>query len=140
MIFKVDHSLYSRITIAFSTLKDVSIWRLFDCEVLIILLYLFIVVSCIELSVRYLYAIHLNCYFACRCIKGEPAIEEYYEMYLEAEGHSNEISEAVMQSQMVQQFLMPGRVVVVKSQSVSSVTWFLHLYALSPSILVSFLY
>ncbi|KAM7256254.1 hypothetical protein ACFE04_011995 [Oxalis oulophora] len=49
------------------------------------------------------------------CIKGEPAIEEYYEMYAEAEKYSNSVLEAVMQSPVAQQFLTPGRVVVVKS-------------------------
>ncbi|MFS7978052.1 putative RNA helicase [Helianthus anomalus] len=52
-----------------------------------------------------------------RCIKGEPAIEEYYEWYLEAEMYRNQITEAVLQSSVSQPFLMPGRVVVVKSQS-----------------------
>lgn len=61
--------------------------------------------------------------FACRCIKGEPTIEEYYDMYTEAEQHSNQILETVMQSSAAQQFLTLGRVVVVKSQSVS---YFLH--------------
>ncbi|XP_022752665.1 DExH-box ATP-dependent RNA helicase DExH11 isoform X1 [Durio zibethinus] len=51
------------------------------------------------------------------CIKGEPAIEEYYEMHAEAEEHDEQISKAVMQSPVVQQFLIHGRVVVVKSQS-----------------------
>ncbi|XP_024161355.1 DExH-box ATP-dependent RNA helicase DExH11 isoform X1 [Rosa chinensis] len=51
------------------------------------------------------------------CIKGEPAIEEYYDIYLEAETHETEILEAVMQSPVAQQFLTPGRVVVMKSQS-----------------------
>ncbi|KAJ0513565.1 putative RNA helicase [Helianthus annuus] len=51
------------------------------------------------------------------CIKGEPAIEEYYEWYLEAEMYRNHITEAVLQSSVSQPFLMPGRVVVVKSQS-----------------------
>ncbi|XP_022997907.1 DExH-box ATP-dependent RNA helicase DExH11 isoform X1 [Cucurbita maxima] len=51
------------------------------------------------------------------CIKGEPAIEEYYDLYAEAEKNSNQISEAVMQSSAIQQFLTPGRVVVVRSQS-----------------------
>ena len=60
------------------------------------------------------------CLFACRCIKGEPAIEEYYEMYSEAEQYSNQISEAIMQTPGAQTFLTHGRVVVVKSQSVSS--------------------
>ncbi|XVF68917.1 hypothetical protein PTKIN_Ptkin11bG0039600 [Pterospermum kingtungense] len=51
------------------------------------------------------------------CIKGEPAIEEYYEMHAEAEEYNEQISNAVMQSPYAQQFLTPGRVVVVKSQS-----------------------
>ncbi|KAF2312608.1 hypothetical protein GH714_035213 [Hevea brasiliensis] len=54
---------------------------------------------------------------AIECIKGEPAIEEYYDMYLEAEEYGNQISEAVMQSSDAQRLLFPGRVVVVKSQS-----------------------
>lgn len=57
--------------------------------------------------------------FACRCIKGEPAIEEYYDMYSEAKKCDTEILEAVMQSSAAQHFLTPGRVVVMKSQSVS---------------------
>lgn len=40
-------------------------------------------------------------------------------MHAEAEEHSEQISKAVMQSSVAQQFLTPGRVVVVKSQSVS---------------------
>lgn len=55
---------------------------------------------------------------AIECIKGEPAIEEYYDLYSEAESYSNQITEAVMQSPTSQQYLIPGRVVVVKSQSV----------------------
>lgn len=51
------------------------------------------------------------------CIKGEPSIEEYYEMYVEAEKYLNQITEGIMQSHVAQQFLVPGRVVVVKSQS-----------------------
>ncbi|GKV33028.1 hypothetical protein SLEP1_g41582 [Rubroshorea leprosula] len=51
------------------------------------------------------------------CIKGEPTIEEYYEMYAEYEKYGDQISEAVMQSPATQQFLSPGRVIVVKSQS-----------------------
>lgn len=51
------------------------------------------------------------------CIKGEPSIEEYYEMYIEAEKYLNQITEGIMQSHGAQQFLVPGRVVVVKSQS-----------------------
>lgn len=50
------------------------------------------------------------------CIKGEPAIEEYYDMFSEAERYSNMIIEAVMLSPVSQQFLTPGRVVIVKSQ------------------------
>ncbi|KAK1311815.1 hypothetical protein QJS10_CPA07g00050 [Acorus calamus] len=55
---------------------------------------------------------------AIECIKGEPAIEEYYEMAIEAEQHMDFISEKVMQTSTAQQFLVPGRVVVVKSRSV----------------------
>ncbi|CAL5060163.1 unnamed protein product [Urochloa decumbens] len=51
------------------------------------------------------------------CIKGEPSIEEYYEMVLEAEAHREHIAEATMQLSTSQQFLMPGRLVVVKSES-----------------------
>lgn len=51
------------------------------------------------------------------CIKGEPAIEEYYEMYSEAETYNTKIVEAVMQSPGSQHYLSPGRVVVVKSES-----------------------
>ena len=40
-------------------------------------------------------------------------------MYFEAEKHGNQVLEAVMQSSAAQQFLTQGRVVVVKSQSVS---------------------
>ncbi|KAJ8749712.1 hypothetical protein K2173_012263 [Erythroxylum novogranatense] len=47
----------------------------------------------------------------------EPAIEEYYDMFLEAEKYSNQISKAVMHSPTVRQFLTPGRVVLVRSQS-----------------------
>ena len=51
---------------------------------------------------------------------GEPAIEEYFEWYLEAEMHGNKITETLVLSQVSQSFLQPGRIVVVKSQSVSS--------------------
>ncbi|KAF7833739.1 DExH-box ATP-dependent RNA helicase DExH11 isoform X2 [Senna tora] len=54
---------------------------------------------------------------AIECIKGEPTIEEYYETYSEAEMYSSKISEAILQSPSAQQFLTPGRVVVVKSES-----------------------
>jgi antiviral helicase SKI2 len=63
--------------------------------------------------------VYQACLFAYRCIKGEPAIEEYYEMHLEAGMYNEKITEAVMQSSSIQQFLTVGRVVVVKSQSVS---------------------
>ncbi|KAJ6385089.1 hypothetical protein OIU77_028315 [Salix suchowensis] len=33
------------------------------------------------------------------CIKGEPTIEEYYDLFLEAEKYDNEVAETVMQSQ-----------------------------------------
>ncbi|KAL6888475.1 hypothetical protein ACP4OV_009501 [Aristida adscensionis] len=51
------------------------------------------------------------------CIKGEPSIEEYYEMALEAEAHRESITEAIMQLPSSQQFLLPGRLVVIKSKS-----------------------
>lgn len=60
-----------------------------------------------------------NCFLGCRCIKGEPAIEEYYEWYLEAEMYSNQITKTVVQSSAAQAFLLPGRLVVVKSESVT---------------------
>lgn len=41
-------------------------------------------------------------------------------MYAEAEMYLNQITEGVMQSHVANQFLVPGRVVVVKSQTVSS--------------------
>ena len=68
--------------------------------------------------------------FECRCIKGEPDIEEYYEMYLEAEKHNSEISEAVMQTDTAREFLTPGRVVVVKSQSVSPCSLLMPLFSI----------
>ncbi|XP_061374001.1 DExH-box ATP-dependent RNA helicase DExH11 isoform X2 [Gastrolobium bilobum] len=54
---------------------------------------------------------------AIECIKGEPTIEEYYDLYSEAETYGNQISEAILQSPSAQQFLTTGRVVVVKSES-----------------------
>lgn len=51
------------------------------------------------------------------CIIGEPAIEEYFEWYSEAEMYGNHITERIMQSPVSQAFLQPGRMVVVKSQS-----------------------
>ncbi|KAL4188447.1 hypothetical protein AMTRI_Chr08g160190 [Amborella trichopoda] len=50
------------------------------------------------------------------CIKGEPAIEDYYKIAIEAEKYREHILEVVMQSQTAHQFLSPGRVVVVKSR------------------------
>ncbi|KAK7305341.1 hypothetical protein VNO77_43246 [Canavalia gladiata] len=54
---------------------------------------------------------------AIECIKGEPTIEEYYDLYSEAETYSHQISEAILQSPSAQQFLNTGRVVIVKSES-----------------------
>ncbi|XP_024013505.1 DExH-box ATP-dependent RNA helicase DExH11 isoform X2 [Eutrema salsugineum] len=51
------------------------------------------------------------------CIKGEPAIEDYYDMYMEADECNSKMSEAVMQSSSAQSFLVPGRVVVMKSET-----------------------
>lgn len=51
------------------------------------------------------------------CIKGEPAIEEYFKMAGQAEVYRDHISEVVMQSHSAQQFLSPGKLVVVKSES-----------------------
>ncbi|KAJ4781291.1 ATP-dependent RNA helicase [Rhynchospora pubera] len=51
------------------------------------------------------------------CIKGDPEIEEYYDMAVQAETYREAIAEALMQSTSAQQFLSPGRIVVVKSQS-----------------------
>ncbi|VFQ98227.1 unnamed protein product [Cuscuta campestris] len=50
------------------------------------------------------------------CIKGEPAIEEYFEIYSKAEKYDKQITETVIQSQAAQKCLDPGRVVVVRSQ------------------------
>ncbi|CAI0475515.1 unnamed protein product [Linum tenue] len=47
----------------------------------------------------------------------EPSIEEYYQIHLEAQDYDDQISVAVMQSSAALQFLNPGRVVVVRSQS-----------------------
>ncbi|KAJ1277977.1 hypothetical protein BS78_04G044500 [Paspalum vaginatum] len=51
------------------------------------------------------------------CIKGEPSIEEYYKTAIEAEAHREFITEAIMRLPNSQQFLTPGRLVVVKSES-----------------------
>lgn len=47
------------------------------------------------------------------CILGEPTIEEYYEIAIEAEQLGDTIYETLMQSRAAQQILTPGRVVVV---------------------------
>jgi superfamily II RNA helicase len=65
------------------------------------------------------------------CIKGEPAIEDYYDMYMEANEYNNKMSEAVMQSPYAQSFLVQGRVVVMKSGMVRpclyhSFIWFIN--------------
>ncbi|KAI4373417.1 hypothetical protein MLD38_011543 [Melastoma candidum] len=52
---------------------------------------------------------------AVDCIKGEPAIEEYYDMFLEAEELHGKISETVMQSSVAMKYLKSGRVLIVKS-------------------------
>ncbi|PKA51999.1 DEAD-box ATP-dependent RNA helicase ISE2, chloroplastic [Apostasia shenzhenica] len=51
------------------------------------------------------------------CIKGEPAIEEYFKMATQAEELEDRIKEAAMQSHSAQQFLSLGRVVVIKAPS-----------------------
>lgn len=48
-------------------------------------------------------------------------------MYSEAEKHSNMIIEAVMLSPASQQYLSPGRVVIVKSQLVSPQYYYIYL-------------
>ncbi|XP_058099554.1 DExH-box ATP-dependent RNA helicase DExH11 isoform X2 [Magnolia sinica] len=52
------------------------------------------------------------------CIKGEPAIEEYYEMAIKAEECGDHVLEKIMQSSIARKNLLPGRVVVVKSHAV----------------------
>lgn len=69
--------------------------------------------------------------FASSCIKGEPAIEDYYDLYMEANECNSKMSEAVMQSPNAQNFLVPGRVVVMKSETVRpslhlSFLWFIY--------------
>ncbi len=60
------------------------------------------------------------CFWCSSCILGEPTIEEYYNVALEAEKLGDRIQEAVMQSRAAQQSLVPGRVVVVKTPIVSN--------------------
>lgn len=72
------------------------------------------------------------------CIKGEPSIEEYYEMALEAEAHRESTTEAIMQLSSSQQFLMPERLVVVKYESVSLHHIWFPLYTLPRFLLVPF--
>lgn len=50
---------------------------------------------------------------AIDCIRGEPTIEEYYEMAIEVEKLGDHIQETVMQLRAAQQALTAGRVVVV---------------------------
>lgn len=96
------------------------------------------------LSYSNLYALVLFYYsapFSVRCIKGEPAIEEYYETAKEADKHRDHILETVVQSHQAQKYLTPGRVVVIKSQSVSTTFFLIHHHILidwqldEPSIL-----
>lgn len=56
-------------------------------------------------------------------------------MYSEAETHRKEILEAVMQSTVAQKFLTAGRVVVMKSQSVSPLHG-LHINSSHPKLFV----
>lgn len=91
----------------------------------------FILFSCLcYLCIQLLHRIDLLTY-SSRCIKGEPAIEDYYDMYMEANECNSKMSEAVMQSPYVQNFLVPGRVVVMKSGTVRaclyhSFLWFIN--------------
>lgn len=55
---------------------------------------------------------------AIECIKGEPAIEDYFEMASRAEQLRDDISEVLMLTHTAQQFLTPGRVVIVRSKLV----------------------
>ncbi|KAL2653895.1 hypothetical protein R1flu_022023 [Riccia fluitans] len=52
------------------------------------------------------------------CILGEPTIEEYYALAIEAERLGEAVQETVMQSRAAQQALTPGRVVIVKTPQV----------------------
>lgn len=56
------------------------------------------------------------------CILGEPTIEEYYEVALQAEKIGDEIQDTVMQSRAAQQLLTPGRVVVICTPMTSAPT------------------
>ncbi|KAH9324105.1 hypothetical protein KI387_004283 [Taxus chinensis] len=49
------------------------------------------------------------------CIRGDPTIEEYYEIAREAETLGEQIQETIMQSRAAQQALTPGRLVVVRT-------------------------
>ncbi|KAG6547499.1 hypothetical protein Mapa_010947 [Marchantia paleacea] len=52
------------------------------------------------------------------CILGEPTVEEYYALAIEAEKLGEVVQETVMQSRAAQQALTPGRVVIVKTPQV----------------------
>lgn len=55
---------------------------------------------------------------AIDCIRGEPTIEEYYEMAVEVEKLGDHIQETIMQLRATQQALTTGRVVVVRTDLV----------------------
>ncbi|GLJ42713.1 hypothetical protein SUGI_0885500 [Cryptomeria japonica] len=59
---------------------------------------------------------------AIDCIRGDPTIEEYYEMQREAEKLGGEIQETVMQSRAALQALTPGRLVVVRTPLISLIS------------------
>ncbi|KAH7404973.1 hypothetical protein KP509_15G051600 [Ceratopteris richardii] len=67
------------------------------------------------------------------CILGDPTIEEYFELAVEAEGLGEELHEAVMQSKGVQSLLVPGRVVVVYTPPLPVPTLGVILRASTPS-------
>ncbi|MCO5614575.1 hypothetical protein L7F22_068858 [Adiantum nelumboides] len=54
------------------------------------------------------------------CILGDPTIEEYFELAVEAEKLGNQLQEAMIQSKGAQALLTPGRVVVVYTPFVDS--------------------
>lgn len=55
----------------------------------------------------------------CRCILGEPSIEDYFNVSLEYDKLGDKIQEAIMQSRGGQQALVAGRVVLVRNSIVS---------------------
>lgn len=55
----------------------------------------------------------------CRCILGEPSIEDYFNVSIEYDKLGDKIQEAIMQSRGGQQALVAGRVVLVRNFIVS---------------------